>query len=126
MSSSKYLIPSSMRHEEAVARARALAPAIGERAAAAEAQRRQPEETIQEVIDAGLVRLLMPRRWGGYELPIDTLVDAVVEIAKVDASAGWCCSFLMDHAWLLAHFPEEAQHDVWASHPDALLGAAFA
>src|SRR5947207_5895326 len=92
---------SGMTHEEAVARARALAPAIRERAPAAEAQRRQPKETIQEIIDAGLVRLLMPRRWGGYELPFDALVDSAIEIARADASAGWCYSFLVAHAWLL-------------------------
>lgn len=120
-------MPSSdMTHEEAVARARALAPAIRERAAVAEAQRRQPEETIQEILDAGLVRLLMPRRWGGYELPVDALVDSAIEIARADASAGWCYSFLVAHAWLLAHFPDEAQHDVWISNPDALIATSFA
>jgi 3-hydroxy-9,10-secoandrosta-1,3,5(10)-triene-9,17-dione monooxygenase len=99
---------SDMTYEEAVARARALAPAIRERAASAEAQRRQPEETIQAIVDAGLVRLLMPRRWGGYELPLDALVDSVIEIARVDASAGCCYAFLVAHPWVLAHFPDEA------------------
>ncbi len=28
--------------------------------------------------------------------------------------------------WVLAHFPDEAQHDVWASHPDALIATSFA
>ena len=123
----KHTMPlSGMTHEEAVARARALAPAIRERAVAAEEQRRQPKETIEEIIDAGLVRLLMPRRWRGYELPFDALVDSAIEIARADASAGWCYSFLVAHAWLLAHFPDEAQHDVWASNPDALLATSFA
>lgn len=118
-------MPSSdMTHKEAVARARA--PAIREWAAVAEAQRRQPEETIQEILDAGLVRLLMPRRWGGYELPLDALVDSVIEIARPDASAGWCYAFLVAHPWVLAHFPDEAQHDVWANNPDALLATSFA
>jgi 3-hydroxy-9,10-secoandrosta-1,3,5(10)-triene-9,17-dione monooxygenase len=119
-------MPSSdMTHEEAVARARALAPAIRERAALAEAQRRQPEETIQEILDAGLVRLLMPRRWGGYELPPDALVDSTIEIAKADASAGWCYAFLLIHVWVLAHFPDEAQRDVWASNPDTPIATSF-
>lgn len=123
----KHTMPlSGMTHEEAVARARALAPAIRERAPAAETLRRQPKETIEEIIDAGLVRLLMPRRWGGYELPFDVLVDSAIEIARADASAGWCYSFLVAHAWLLAHFPDEAQRDVWASNPDDLISTSFA
>ncbi len=114
-----------MTHEEAVKRAHALAPAVRERAAAAEAQRRQPEETIQAILDAGLLRLLMPKRWGGYELPLDALVDSVIEIARADASAGWCYTFLVVHPWVLAYFPDEAQRDVWANNPDTPLATAF-
>jgi 3-hydroxy-9,10-secoandrosta-1,3,5(10)-triene-9,17-dione monooxygenase len=117
---------SGMTHKEAVARARALAPVIRERAARAEEQRRQPEETIQAIVDAGLVRLLMPRRWGGYELSYDALADSAIEIARADASAGWCYSFLVAHASMLAHFPDEAQSDVWVSNPDALIATSLA
>ncbi len=117
--------PGTMTYQEAVARARALVPAIVARAAAAEAQRRQPEETIREFVDAGLVRLLTPARWGGYELGFDAFVDAVIEIAKADGSAGWCYSFLVSHSWLLAQFPEQAQREVWANDPDALMATSF-
>lgn len=115
----------NLTQEEAVARAHALAPAIRERAASAEAQRRQPEETIREIVNAGLVRLLIPRRWGGYELPVDALAESTLEIAQADGSAGWCYAFLVGHPWLLAHFPDEAQRDVWAENPDALLATSF-
>jgi 3-hydroxy-9,10-secoandrosta-1,3,5(10)-triene-9,17-dione monooxygenase len=114
-----------MTYEEAVARARALAPAIAERAAAAEAQRQQPMETIQEFIDAGLVRMLVPRCWGGHELGIEALIDSAIEIARADASAGWCYAFLVIHGCFLAHFPEHAQRDVWTSDPDATILAAL-
>jgi 3-hydroxy-9,10-secoandrosta-1,3,5(10)-triene-9,17-dione monooxygenase len=117
---------SELTYEEAVARARALAPAIEKRAPAAEAQRRQPMETIEEFIDAGLVRMLVPRRWGGYELSIDALIDSAIEIAKADASAAWCYAFLVIHGCFLAHFPEQAQHDVWTSNPDAMMVATLA
>ncbi|MBV9230642.1 MAG: acyl-CoA dehydrogenase family protein [Chloroflexi bacterium] len=117
---------SDLTHEEAVVRARGLAPAIRERAATAEAQRRQPEATIQAIVDAGLVRLLMPRRWGGYELPLDALVNSAIEIARADASAGWCYAFLVAHPWVLAHFSDEAQRDVWTHRPDALIATSFA
>jgi 3-hydroxy-9,10-secoandrosta-1,3,5(10)-triene-9,17-dione monooxygenase len=117
---------SELTYEEAIARARALAPAVEKRALAAEEQRRQPMETIQEIIDAGLARLLVPRRWGGYELSIDALIDSAIEIAKADASAGWCYAFLVIHGCFLAHFPEQAQHDVWTSNPDAMIMTTLA
>lgn len=120
------LSSSKLTYEEAVARARALASAIEKRAPAAEALRRQPMETIGEFVDAGLVRMLVPKRWGGYELSIDVLIDSAIEIAKADASAAWCYAFLIIHGCFLAHFPELAQRDVWTSNPDALMVATLA
>jgi 3-hydroxy-9,10-secoandrosta-1,3,5(10)-triene-9,17-dione monooxygenase len=114
-----------MTYERAISLARTLAPAIAERAAAAEVQRCQPRETIQEIVDAGLVRLLTPARWGGHELSFNAFADSIIEIAKADGSAGWCYAFLIVHSWIMAHFPEEAQHDVWANDPDALIAASF-
>lgn len=116
---------SELTYAEAVARARALAPAIEKRASAAEALRRQPIETIQEFIDAGLSRMLVPRRWGGYELSVDALIDSAIEVAKADASTGWCYAFLVIHGCFLAHFPEQAQRDVWTGDPGALMVAVL-
>ncbi len=117
--------PASMAPEEVIARARALAPVIRARALAAEKERRQPLDTIQEITDAGLARLLTPRRWGGYELGFETFVDAVIEIGKADASAAWCYSFLNIHSWFLAHYSDDAQRDVWQDSPDVALADSF-
>lgn len=117
---------SPITHEEILARTRELVPAIRERVVSAERMRRQPDETVKAYVDAGLIRILLPACWGGYELSFDTLVDSVLEIAKVDGSAGWCYALLLIHAWFLALFPEQAQRDVWSENPDALLATSFA
>jgi 3-hydroxy-9,10-secoandrosta-1,3,5(10)-triene-9,17-dione monooxygenase len=116
---------SSVTHEEILARTRELVPAIRERVIEAEHRRRQSDEIVKAYVDAGLIRILLPKRWGGYELPFDTFVDSVLEIAKVDGSAGWCYSLFLGHVWFLALFPEQAQHDVWSENPDALLATSF-
>lgn len=113
-------------HEEAVARARAIAPVVAEHASTAESLRRLPENVVQAMVEAGLVRLLTPARWGGHELGFDTVVETIIEFAKADASAGWCYSFFNMHSWMLARFPEQAQRDVWAHDPDALITTSFA
>jgi len=56
-------------YEDVMARARALVPALKSRTAKAEALRRVPEETIQDLHAAGLFRILQPRRVGGVVVP---------------------------------------------------------
>ncbi|WP_437671595.1 acyl-CoA dehydrogenase family protein [Sorangium sp. So ce131] len=113
--------PATLTHAEAVERARGMADDIRARAPEGEALRHIPEATIRGFIDAGLVRLLTPRAFGGHELSLDTFADVTIEIARADASTGWCFSFLNIHSWLLAAFPVEAQEDVWRKQPDAAL-----
>jgi 3-hydroxy-9,10-secoandrosta-1,3,5(10)-triene-9,17-dione monooxygenase len=113
-------------HEEAISRAKSLVPSIRARAMESESLRQQPKETIQEIIDSGLIRLLQPAMWEGHELPIDALCDATMEIAKADPSAGWCFTLLGLHSWMLTGWPEQAQREVWGEDPNALLASAFA
>jgi len=48
--------------------ARGLAPALRERSARAEADRRMPDETHRAFMEAGLYRIFQPIRFGGLEL----------------------------------------------------------
>ncbi len=68
-----------MKSTELIDRARALAPGIAARALETEAARSPHDETLRELIDAELIETLVPRRWGGHELGIETHV-AIVEI----------------------------------------------
>ena len=51
--------------EELIARARALVPRLRERVDRCEQERRVPEESIRELKEAGLFRVLQPRAFGG-------------------------------------------------------------
>jgi len=57
---------------EIVGRIRALAPNFAKRADAAEKGRRMPMESAREMLDAGIARILMPERFGGYGLDLET------------------------------------------------------
>jgi alkylation response protein AidB-like acyl-CoA dehydrogenase len=57
---------------ELVARARALRPLLAANASQGEADRRVPEESIQALIGAGLFKIAVPRRYGGYETSVRT------------------------------------------------------
>jgi alkylation response protein AidB-like acyl-CoA dehydrogenase len=82
--------PAQIATKQAIVdRARSIVSNLGARAAAAEEARRIPGESAQEMLAAGLARILVPLRFGGYELDFDTWFDVVLEISKVDASHGW-------------------------------------
>jgi alkylation response protein AidB-like acyl-CoA dehydrogenase len=67
-----------------------------------------------------------PKAFGGYEHDFDVLVDLTIELAKACASTAWVAGLLAAHQWLLASFPEEAQHDVWDRDPNAVLCGSYA
>jgi 3-hydroxy-9,10-secoandrosta-1,3,5(10)-triene-9,17-dione monooxygenase len=114
-----------LSYEEAMERAKNLVPSIRSRSREGELLRHQPLENIQEFIESGLVRTMVPKRWGGHELNWKTLADTAIEVSKGDASAGWCYSLLLLHSWMLAFFPNKAQEDVWKENPDACLSTSI-
>jgi 3-hydroxy-9,10-secoandrosta-1,3,5(10)-triene-9,17-dione monooxygenase len=112
--------------QELTARVRAMAQGFAERVAAAEEGRRIPAESAADMLNAGLARVLLPPRYGGYGLDFDTWLDVVVEISKVDASHAWCASLIIHHAHIITQFPEETQQAVWADGPDVAIAASVA
>ena len=78
------------------------------------------------MLDAGVARILMPPRFGGYGLGFDTWYDAMIEISRADASHGWCAALITHHAHLIGQFPEETQQAIWADGPDVAIAASFA
>jgi 3-hydroxy-9,10-secoandrosta-1,3,5(10)-triene-9,17-dione monooxygenase len=113
-------------HEDAVSRARALFPLLREGARAADEARHLPREMIDALIASGLVRMQVPKSFGGTELGLTTHYEVAVELGRAYGSMGWVGSFLIDHPFFLAHFDRQAQEDVWGTDgPDALVGTSF-
>jgi len=117
-------IPSA---EVLIGRAKALAPKLRERAVKAERDREIPRESVEEYIGAGLIHTLQPKRWGGYEHDHEVAFDIAIELGKSTcASSAWVLNYLADHGCMLAHFPEEAQHDVWSQNNAACIATSAA
>jgi 3-hydroxy-9,10-secoandrosta-1,3,5(10)-triene-9,17-dione monooxygenase len=114
----------ALTRAEAVERVREIVPFVRECAGEIESGRRQPQALVDRFVEAGLAKLLVPKRFGGDELPLDVLLDTVIEVGKADASAGWCFSFLVIHGWLTALFPEQVQAEVWRDGPDTCIATS--
>ena len=113
-------------YEEALASARALVPALRERAARAEEARIVLPETLADLNRTGLLRILQPKRWGGMELEFAAYMDIPCELARGCASTGWNTANLLIHHWMLALYDERAQEEVWGTNPDAMIASGIA
>ncbi|GJF33704.1 acyl-CoA dehydrogenase [Kitasatospora sp. NE20-6] len=108
-----------------VARAEALRPLLRGNSAQGEQDRRVVEESIQALQQAGLFKILQPKRYGGYETSMRALVDVSAAVGEADGGTAWVVSLLNSGAWLASCFPAQAQDDVWGENPGALVSGVF-
>jgi len=107
-------------------RARTLIPRIAERAPAAAAARQLPAQTIAEYRDAGILRILQPKRFGGMQGRFSLFSRIVEELTYGCASSAWVYAVLAEHQWIIAQYPERAQIDVWGDDPEAVASSSLA
>jgi len=107
--------------DDLVARARALAPTLRERAAHTEELRRVPEETMATLHAEGLLKFYQPKRYGGFECDWGTHFRLGREVAKACPATAWIVAVVGAHTAYVGRFPKEAQDEVWADGPDVFI-----
>jgi 3-hydroxy-9,10-secoandrosta-1,3,5(10)-triene-9,17-dione monooxygenase len=113
--------PSIGDGETVLQRARDLIPALRERAEESERMRALPRATVDDLRSTGVHRVFQPARFGGSEAHFRIGVDVLAALGQGCASTAWVVVQNMTHNMMLAHWPDEAQQDVWGTRPDALL-----
>lgn len=115
-------IPSA---EDLVARARAMIPALKSRSDKCETGKKVPDETIQEMQEAGFFKILQPKRWGGYEMDPNVFYDVQIALSEGCMSTGWVYGVVGGHPYELALFPAQAQADVWGKDNTVLISSSY-
>ncbi len=105
------------------------AHAISRRARELEAEcakaRRVPQEIIDEFHRSGVLRVLQPKRFGGFEGELVDMIDIADIIGRGSGSAAWVYGVFTSHVLTLACFPEETQREIWDSHPTHVASSAY-
>jgi len=109
-----------------LARAAAMRPILERNADKTDSLRRLADENVQALKDAGLCRLMVPARFGGYQTSVRTYVDVLAEIGRGCGSTSWVASLVNVCAWLAALFPDRAQADIWGADSDAWIAGSLA
>lgn len=101
--------------EEVVARAERIAANLVDRQQETEQRGYYGLDTHNEFLNAGFYRLLVPRRYGGYEFGLDTYLRVVTALARGCASTAWMYTFGASHAHVVATlFGRAAQDELFA------------
>jgi len=103
--------------EELVRRASELVPVLQKNAAWSEENRRIHEDSIEALAEAGMFKLRVPKRYGGYEADTRTLVDIASELGRADGSTSWVTSVYWIPTWMTCLFPDHVQDEVFST-PD--------
>ena len=111
---------------ELLKRAEGLRPLLERNAETTDSLRRLPDEVVTAVREAGLCRLMVPRRFGGYQTTIRTYLEVTAELGRGCGSTAWVASLINVCAWLAALFPDRAQRDVWGANADAWVAGSLA
>jgi alkylation response protein AidB-like acyl-CoA dehydrogenase len=115
-------VPSS---DELLARIRDLQPLIEKNAAQGEQDRRVVEESITALAGAGAFKVAQPRRYGGYQASVRTMLDVSAAVAEADGGTGWVVALCNVCAWLTGLFSEQAQDEVWAADSEAKVSGVL-
>ena len=109
----KTTMDAPLTRNDVLERARAMIPKLRARAEEGEKLGRCPDETVREYVDAGLLRVCQPSRYGGYDLGYDVLCEVIQTLARGDASQAWVYMVLGDNPLKLSSYEIAAQDDVW-------------
>ena len=110
---------------ELVRRAVDLVPVLQDRAQNTEQLRRIPQETIDELRAAELMRAAQPVRFGGLGLDVSVISSVAAELGRGCGSTAWCYAIWSNLICLVGMFPEQAQVDYWAKSSDTLISTGF-
>ena len=101
-----------------------LAPGFRKRVPITESARTVPTESIEELRDAGVARLMVPVEFGGLGGRTRDVVDVVSTVAFACPSTGWLAGLMADLPHVMCQFSAKAQAAVWAAGPDTLLASS--
>jgi 3-hydroxy-9,10-secoandrosta-1,3,5(10)-triene-9,17-dione monooxygenase len=108
-----------------VRRAESLRPLLAKNAPESDRNRRASEENIQAIADAGLFKLMVPGRYGGFEGTIRSHLETSAALAEACGGTAWVTALINGCAWFIGLFPKQAQDDVFGANPDARVAGVF-
>jgi alkylation response protein AidB-like acyl-CoA dehydrogenase len=106
-----------------IAKARELQPLLKAEAPAGEALRAPTPAVDKALKDAGLLTLLLPRRWGGAGISFSDFARVEIELAKGDPSISWVSQIVNGTTWVASLTSDATQEALFGDGPKLVCGA---
>jgi 3-hydroxy-9,10-secoandrosta-1,3,5(10)-triene-9,17-dione monooxygenase len=106
-------------------RAESLQPLLTKNAPESDRSRRASEENIQAIAEAGLFKLMVPKRYGGYEGTIRSHMEVSAALAEACGGTAWVTALINGCAWFTSLFAKQAQDEVFGADPNARVAGVF-
>ena len=110
------------RGDEIEAVARDISALARELAAETERRRQLPDELVARLRDSGLLRAGAPVEVAALELAPGPALRCAEEVARGDASAGWCVSIAITSSLLAAYLPAESRAELFGDGKGVAAG----
>lgn len=91
-----------------------------------EALGRLDERAVDALRQCGVMHMLQPEEFGGIETHPGDFAEAVLEIARLDGSAGWVAGSVGVPPWALASADRRLRDEVWEADSDVWIASAHA
>lgn len=118
--------PPSTVQDDPVAVASGLVPLLARHASAAENLRRPLDDTIKALREAGLLRMMFPRRAGGPGHKLITHVETVATLARGCPGTAWAFGLLSGITGSAASMPATVRERVFARGDELVCSVAGA
>jgi 3-hydroxy-9,10-secoandrosta-1,3,5(10)-triene-9,17-dione monooxygenase len=110
---------------ELIAAARELVPLLRSHAAETERRGNLTPEVDAALRAGGFYTLTAPRRFGGREAGVRTVVDVFAELARGCGASSWVGNIFSGSAFMSSMFDDQARCDIWGTDAHAAVSAAL-
>lgn len=103
-----------------------IADQLAAHADEAEVQGKLPDESVRLLREAGVIRMMQPKEYGGFEAHPAEWFDAAMKVASVCGASGWICGIVGVHPWHMALCHPKVQEEIWGKDPNTWIASPYA
>lgn len=103
-----------------------LSKAVASEVNGSEQLGRITDEAARLLRESGVVRMLQPKDYGGYEAHPREFLEVLMELAANAPSIGWVSGVVGVHPFEFAQASPRVQEEVWGEDPDTWIASPYA